>query len=37
MADERPVEYDYLMIACGPVTLADRIRDSAQAVADTYR
>lgn len=36
MANERPGEYDYLMIACGPVALADRIRDPAQAVVDIY-
>jgi hypothetical protein len=36
MANERPGEYDYLMIACGPVSLADRIRDPAQAVTNVY-
>jgi pimeloyl-ACP methyl ester carboxylesterase len=36
MANERPGECDYLMIACGPVSLADRIRDPQQAVIDAY-
>jgi len=36
MANEQPGEYDYLMIACGPVFLADRIRDPARAVIDVY-
>ena len=36
MANERPGECDYLMIACGPVALADRIRDPEQAVIDVY-
>jgi len=36
MANERPGECDYLMIACGPVSLADRIRDPEQAVIDAY-
>lgn len=36
MANEVPGEYDYLMIACGPVTLADRIADPQAAVAATY-
>ena len=36
MANEVPGEYDYLMIACGPVTLADRIENPREAVAATY-
>jgi hypothetical protein len=36
MANERPGEYDYLMIACGPVTLADRIENPRAAVEATY-
>ena len=36
MANEIPGEYDYLMIACGPVALADRIADPAGAVRTTY-
>jgi pimeloyl-ACP methyl ester carboxylesterase len=36
MANEVPGEYDYLMIACGPVSLADRIADPPAAVHKTY-
>jgi hypothetical protein len=36
MANEIPGEYDYAMIACGPVTLADRIADPQKAVATAY-
>ena len=36
MANELPGEYDYLMIACGPVLLADRIEHPRAAVAATY-
>ncbi len=36
MANEVPGEYDYLMIACGPVSLADRIADPKAAVRVTY-
>ena len=36
MANEVPGEYDYLMIACGPVRLADRIENPQAAVAMTY-
>jgi pimeloyl-ACP methyl ester carboxylesterase len=36
MANEVPGEYDYLMIACGPVALADRIADPAAAVRAAY-
>ena len=36
MANEVPGEYDYLMITCGPVTLADRIEDPAAAVRAAY-
>ena len=36
MANEIPGEYDYLMIACGPVALADRIADPQAAVATAY-
>jgi hypothetical protein len=35
-ANELPGEYDYLMIACGPVTLADRIADPRGAIRRTY-
>jgi hypothetical protein len=34
--NERIGEYDYPMIVCGPVSLADRIRNPAQALIDTY-
>ena len=36
MANEVAGEYDYLMIACGPVSLADRIANPREAVAATY-
>jgi hypothetical protein len=36
MANELPGEYDYLMIACGPVRLADRIENPGAAVEATY-
>jgi len=36
MANEVPGEYDYLMIACGPVSLADRIEHPGAAVETTY-
>jgi len=36
MANEVPGEYDYLMIACGPVSLADRIADPQAAVRAAY-
>jgi hypothetical protein len=36
MANEIPGEYDYLMIACGPVTLAERIADPKAAVGAAY-
>ena len=36
MANEIPGEYDYPMIACGPVALADRIADPAAAVRAVY-
>lgn len=36
MANEVPGEYDYLMIACGPVALRDRIEDPEAAVLTTY-
>jgi hypothetical protein len=36
MANEIPGEYDYLMIACGPVFLADRIADTGAAVSAAY-
>jgi hypothetical protein len=35
-ADEVPGEYDYLMMTCGPVSLADRISDPAAAVNRAY-
>ena len=35
-ANEIPGEYDYLMIACGPVSLADRIADPQAAIRATY-
>lgn len=35
-ANEIPGEYDYLMIACGPVALADRIADPNAAVRTAY-
>ena len=37
MANEIPGEYDYPMIVCGPVFLADRIADPERAVAAAYR
>jgi hypothetical protein len=37
MANEIPGEYDYPMIVCGPVFLADRIADPEAAVATAYR
>lgn len=36
MANEVPGEYDFLMIACGPVALADRIADPQAAVHSAY-
>jgi hypothetical protein len=36
MANEVLGEYDYLMIACGPVSLVDRIGNPQEAVAATY-
>jgi hypothetical protein len=36
MANEVPGEYDYLMIACGPLPLADRIEYPQAAVQATY-
>jgi hypothetical protein len=36
MANEVPGEYDYLMIACGPVPLAYRIENPREAVEATY-
>ncbi|HVC55809.1 MAG TPA: hypothetical protein VND95_07625 [Stellaceae bacterium] len=36
MANEIPGEYDYLMIACGPVSLADRIADPPAAIRAAY-
>lgn len=36
MANEIPGEYDYLMIACGPVSLADRIADPERAIGAVY-
>ncbi|HTV89159.1 MAG TPA: hypothetical protein VME41_09095 [Stellaceae bacterium] len=36
MANEVPGEYDYPMIACGPLLLAERIADPQAAVAATY-
>ena len=36
MPIEIPGEYDYPMIVCGPVALADRIADPAAAVRATY-
>jgi pimeloyl-ACP methyl ester carboxylesterase len=36
MANEVAGEYDYLMIACGPVALRDRIEDPQAAVLTTY-
>lgn len=36
MANEIPGEYDYLMITCGPVSLADRIANPAAAVSAAY-
>lgn len=36
MANEIPGEYEYLMIACGPVSLADRIADPKGAVRAAY-
>lgn len=36
MPNEVPGEYDYLMIACGPVALGDRIADPQGAVLATY-
>jgi hypothetical protein len=36
MANEVRGEYDYLMIACGPVSLADRIADPEAALRATY-
>ena len=35
-ANEVPGEYDYLMIACGPTSLADRIADPEAAVRAAY-
>jgi pimeloyl-ACP methyl ester carboxylesterase len=35
-ANEVPGEYDYLMIACGPISLADRIADAEAAVRAAY-
>ncbi len=35
-ANEIPGEYDYLMIACGPISLAERIADPEGAVRRTY-
>ena len=36
MPNEIPGEYDYPMIVCGPVSLADRIADPAAAVRSAY-
>ncbi len=36
MAIDIPGEYDYLMIACGPVSLADRIADPEAAISTIY-
>ena len=36
MLADRPGEYDYLMMACGPVSLAERIRDPEAAVKLIY-
>lgn len=36
MTNEIPGEYDFLMIACGPVSLADRIADPQGAVRAVY-
>jgi pimeloyl-ACP methyl ester carboxylesterase len=36
MANDIPGEYDYLMIACGPVALADRIADPEAAIGRVY-
>src|SRR5260370_2372040 len=36
MANEIPGEYDYLMITCGPVSLADRIANPQAAVDRAY-
>ncbi len=33
MANERPYAYDFFMIACGPLSLADRVREPAVAPA----
>jgi len=35
-ANDVPGEYDYLMIACGPVSLAERIADPQRAIATAY-
>ena len=37
MPNDIPGEYDYPMIVCGPVSLADRIADPAAAVRAAYR
>jgi len=36
MANDIPGEYDYPMIACGPVSLADRTADPEAAISAVY-
>ena len=36
MANDIPGEYDYLMVVCGPVSLADRIADPEAAISAVY-